>query len=141
MDASTWDHGNAESLARTEYGRAQGELADHYVDGPIMNISADTTEEDTDFTDATISNKQHSLSDDHLHAHAQRDGVTKFSDVPPVLVDSHPTALNSRLLEGLIDSPYPFSNRQFIPHSESAGNPRPTTTASAEGLHRKRART
>uniref|UniRef100_A0A915DQ24 Uncharacterized protein n=1 Tax=Ditylenchus dipsaci TaxID=166011 RepID=A0A915DQ24_9BILA len=41
--------------------------------------------------------KQHSLSDDHLHVYAanREVGVAKFSDVPPVLVDSHPTALNA----------------------------------------------
>jgi hypothetical protein len=52
----------------------------------------------TDMADASTSNKHHSLSDDHLHTHSlrvQQTTVTKFSDVPPVLVDSHPTALNA----------------------------------------------
>jgi len=50
-------------------------------------------------TSSTTGGKQHSLSDDHLHiyAAAQQESsglVTQFSNVPPLLVDSKPTALN-----------------------------------------------
>ncbi|KAI6190530.1 hypothetical protein M3Y97_00128000 [Aphelenchoides bicaudatus] len=40
--------------------------------------------------------KHHSLSDDHLHINFQRDAIiSNFSDAPPLLVDSRPTALNA----------------------------------------------
>ncbi|KAL3082980.1 hypothetical protein niasHS_010782 [Heterodera schachtii] len=42
----------------------------------------------------TVNSKQHSLSDDHLNSQRPM-AIAKFSDVPPLLVDGHPTALNA----------------------------------------------
>ncbi|CAK5023096.1 unnamed protein product [Meloidogyne enterolobii] len=47
--------------------------------------------------DIPTSTKQHSFSDDHLHSSAATrhdESIAKFSDVPPLLVDGHPLALN-----------------------------------------------
>uniref|UniRef100_A0A914HI37 DNA polymerase epsilon subunit 3 n=1 Tax=Globodera rostochiensis TaxID=31243 RepID=A0A914HI37_GLORO len=42
----------------------------------------------------TTNGKQHSLSDDHLNTQ-RGTAIAKFSDVPPLLVDGHPTALDA----------------------------------------------
>uniref|UniRef100_A0A915LWI9 Uncharacterized protein n=1 Tax=Meloidogyne javanica TaxID=6303 RepID=A0A915LWI9_MELJA len=57
--------------------------------------------------DIPTSSKQHSFSDDHLHSSAATrhdESIAKFSDVPPLLVDGHPLALNvstSKVVPGL----------------------------------------
>uniref|UniRef100_A0A1I8B7P7 EF-hand domain-containing protein n=1 Tax=Meloidogyne hapla TaxID=6305 RepID=A0A1I8B7P7_MELHA len=59
-------------------------------------------------TDISTSTKQHSFSDDHLYsstATRHDESIAKFSDVPPLLVDGHPLALNaistSKIVPGL----------------------------------------
>jgi hypothetical protein len=56
------------------------------------------------FMDMSNTAKQHSFSDDQLNS-TKNDGKTqiaKFSDVPPLLVDSQPTALNGSIIHLLI---------------------------------------
>ncbi|CAD5224857.1 unnamed protein product [Bursaphelenchus okinawaensis] len=67
--------------------------------GGYSNDTASTSKglvNSTSHSDTNENNKQHSLSDDHIHSYVQQceHHVTDFSDAPPVLVDNRPQPLN-----------------------------------------------
>ncbi|KAI1719777.1 cytoskeletal-regulatory complex EF hand domain-containing protein [Ditylenchus destructor] len=83
-----------------QYSQHFGAVGLDYVDGGHTNFDSATTSMHyvNNGSSCQTGTKQHSLSDDHLHVYANREvNVATFSDVPPLLVDSHPTALNATL--------------------------------------------
>ncbi|KAI3422281.1 hypothetical protein GPALN_012807 [Globodera pallida] len=73
--------GNSQLLVSNEIGGSQ-------------NGGKPVVDNCSSFGKQTTNGKQHSLSDDHLNTQ-RGTAIAKFSDVPPLLVDGHPTALDA----------------------------------------------